>query len=399
MDYGKNLASDRIEPVDEAQSDNNDTDFQARASSEEDSMGEEDGDADFEGGKAKPRSRFQRVPLHVRTDPRDYVDEDGFRTDGATFAWNKPEPEGFCMACKFDLGPHPKGDCRFKAIGVEYCNLCGSAHYGHGNNCPHFKSETMVARAMDKLRQSPEHRHLLDKARAALQGVKAGIIADKKRRRELGIRAPMPKPPTLEDLGARSLEDFVREEGWQAAQIVGPIEFGEDGQFHPLGPMPKPILSGYAGLNHTDFQREHPIIGYGPEPWYVAPEVARRPSGCANPECMQKGKDKPCWVDHLNPPPYAYPGPYVVPKPPVLFNPPPIPWGDLPPVPLDRWNASMAKMHQAAASNDPSLDKFKAIIAQVRQASSARGPNAPSAGGTGASGPSTSAAGATHSDA
>jgi hypothetical protein len=46
-----------------------------------------------------------------------------------------------CQACrKF----HLVGSCPVKLAGVEYCNLCGMAHYGHARVCPHIQSETQV---------------------------------------------------------------------------------------------------------------------------------------------------------------------------------------------------------------------------------------------------------------
>jgi chromodomain-helicase-DNA-binding protein 4 len=46
-----------------------------------------------------------------------------------------------CVACKTT---HLLGSCPLKVAGVEYCNLCGIAHYGHARVCPHITSETQV---------------------------------------------------------------------------------------------------------------------------------------------------------------------------------------------------------------------------------------------------------------
>jgi hypothetical protein len=46
-----------------------------------------------------------------------------------------------CMAC---YTFHPQGECPLKTAGVEYCNLCGLAHFGAARVCPHIQSETQV---------------------------------------------------------------------------------------------------------------------------------------------------------------------------------------------------------------------------------------------------------------
>jgi hypothetical protein len=46
-----------------------------------------------------------------------------------------------CMACRTF---HPQGECPLKLAGVEYCNLCGMAHFGAARVCPHIQSETQV---------------------------------------------------------------------------------------------------------------------------------------------------------------------------------------------------------------------------------------------------------------
>lgn len=46
-----------------------------------------------------------------------------------------------CLACRTQ---HIIGHCPLKLAGVEHCNLCGIAHFGHGRVCPHIQSETQV---------------------------------------------------------------------------------------------------------------------------------------------------------------------------------------------------------------------------------------------------------------
>ena len=47
-----------------------------------------------------------------------------------------------CVACR---SFHPVGRCPLKMAGVEYCNLCGMAHFGSARVCPHIQSETQVS--------------------------------------------------------------------------------------------------------------------------------------------------------------------------------------------------------------------------------------------------------------
>jgi chromodomain-helicase-DNA-binding protein 4 len=86
-----------------------------------------------------------------------------------------------CRACHNN---HPIGACDLKAAGVEYCGLCGLAHYGHGRTCPHIKSETQVREMLAALKNSPEKKELIDLAAKYLRGVKGALVQQKKRDRE-----------------------------------------------------------------------------------------------------------------------------------------------------------------------------------------------------------------------
>ncbi|PLB40109.1 putative chromatin remodeling complex subunit (Chd3) [Aspergillus candidus] len=83
-----------------------------------------------------------------------------------------------CLACNQS---HPLGHCRLKLAGVEHCGLCGLAHFGHGRTCPHFKSETMVAKMLDTLKHSDEDPELVHLARKYLSGIR-GDLAQRKRK-------------------------------------------------------------------------------------------------------------------------------------------------------------------------------------------------------------------------
>lgn len=86
-----------------------------------------------------------------------------------------------CPAC---LKNHPQGACELKVAGVEYCGLCGLAHFGYSRTCPHIKSETQVRAMLDALKRSPENKELVDLAVKYLRGVKGTLVQQKKRDRE-----------------------------------------------------------------------------------------------------------------------------------------------------------------------------------------------------------------------
>jgi len=111
------------------------------------------------------------------------------------------------MACKTT---HIVGSCPLKTAGVEYCNLCGIAHYGQMRVCPHITSETQVSmiaipfsphtiatkekktkpnlpipqvRAMlEALKASNEPEHLVQAAIRYLKGLKGNLVQLKKQK-------------------------------------------------------------------------------------------------------------------------------------------------------------------------------------------------------------------------
>ena len=92
-----------------------------------------------------------------------------------------------CLACKFERGPHAVGHCPLKLVGTELCNLCGLAHYGHGRSCPHLNSETQVTLMLNDLKNSPEDKALVDKAKKVLTGIKGSLVQQKRRREEQAL--------------------------------------------------------------------------------------------------------------------------------------------------------------------------------------------------------------------
>ena len=85
-----------------------------------------------------------------------------------------------CFVCK---KLHPIGFCSLKTVGVEYCGLCGIAHYGHSRTCPHLTSEIQIARMIDALSKSNEDPRLIVEAKKYVQGIR-GSLSQQRRRRE-----------------------------------------------------------------------------------------------------------------------------------------------------------------------------------------------------------------------
>lgn len=88
-----------------------------------------------------------------------------------------PTGTPFCGACD---SFHRVGYCPLKIAGVEFCPLCGLAHYGKARACPHLQSETQVCAMMDALKQSVEPHEYVEAAMKYLRGVKGGLVRKKK---------------------------------------------------------------------------------------------------------------------------------------------------------------------------------------------------------------------------
>lgn len=82
-----------------------------------------------------------------------------------------------CIACKTY---HAQGSCPLKLAGVEHCNLCGMAHFGHSRVCPHIQSETQVRAMLEALKHSNEPEHLVREARRYLKSLKGNLVQLKK---------------------------------------------------------------------------------------------------------------------------------------------------------------------------------------------------------------------------
>ena len=207
--------------AEDAPSSENDTDFQARASTSDEDSAPEDIDAHkaaaelakHEGKKSRGKvlspttantQPYKRVKVN---DPApcnspsaiDVLGNDNSRLDDWRHPSNPSHPDvtmdrpngtdpsvptQVCIACEFQRGVHAPGQCPLKRAGVEHCNLCGIPHYGNGNNCPHFHSETQISAMLRDLKDSPESLPLKSRAKKILQGMKGNLVVKKKREHE-----------------------------------------------------------------------------------------------------------------------------------------------------------------------------------------------------------------------
>ena len=90
------------------------------------------------------------------------------------------QPAAPCQACD---ACHPVGYCPLKLAGVEFCGLCGLAHFGHQRICPHLTSVTQCRQMLRSLRQSQEPPHLVEIARKYVVGVIGDLRRKKKEER------------------------------------------------------------------------------------------------------------------------------------------------------------------------------------------------------------------------
>ena len=68
------------------------------------------------------------------------------------------------------------GQCQLRVKGLDYCGLCGLAHFGISSSCPHLGSDIQIRLILDALSRSPEPKAVVD-------------AVGKKLRQELAIRA------------------------------------------------------------------------------------------------------------------------------------------------------------------------------------------------------------------
>ncbi|KGO64129.1 Zinc finger, PHD-type [Penicillium italicum] len=104
---------------------------------------------------AEQRARvFRRVESPPPVATRD--------TDGAQAAFPP------CVACQRH---HIPGRCPLRLAGVEFCGLCGLAHWGGRRACPHMQSGLQITRMLEALEKSTEAPSLISGAKRYLQGI------------------------------------------------------------------------------------------------------------------------------------------------------------------------------------------------------------------------------------
>lgn len=82
---------------------------------------------------------------------------------------------GATTKCKACTKRHPPGECKLKQMGVEYCPLCGIAHFGKGPSCPRLQDEDNINTLLKALQDSKEDPQVVRDAKAYLQGRKGAI--------------------------------------------------------------------------------------------------------------------------------------------------------------------------------------------------------------------------------
>ncbi|KAI9671947.1 MAG: hypothetical protein M1817_002322 [Caeruleum heppii] len=170
-----------------------DTDFQDKAVEDEAEESADDGatevDPDELRGLEPGTGRVGGLSSHPRPPPKTAMENNDFTRAviptippaaasgeaaayAAFFGANNARPPSTCVACgQF----HPVGSCPLKVAGVEYCPLCGVAHFA-GPQCLSMQTEEGLNELLADLKKSPEDRELVDNATAYLRGRKAFIV-------------------------------------------------------------------------------------------------------------------------------------------------------------------------------------------------------------------------------
>ncbi|KAK6431497.1 hypothetical protein LTR95_012345, partial [Oleoguttula sp. CCFEE 5521] len=107
------------------------------------------------------------------------VDHNGAGANSHSESYVLTDDTLVCVACRTE---HRVGHCPLKLAGVEYCNLCGIAHFGQGRICPHIGSETQVRAMLDALKHSNEPEHLVREATKYLKSLKGNLVQLKKQK-------------------------------------------------------------------------------------------------------------------------------------------------------------------------------------------------------------------------
>ena len=98
-----------------------------------------------------------------------------------------------CIACGEH---HDLGFCPLKMAGVEFCNLCGLAHYGFARTCPHLNSVTQLRAMVEAMKKSPESNELKELAKKRVVGIIGDLNARKRRKQDAQQKREGPLQPS-----------------------------------------------------------------------------------------------------------------------------------------------------------------------------------------------------------
>ncbi|KAL8694025.1 MAG: hypothetical protein Q9218_001263 [Villophora microphyllina] len=171
-----------------------DTDFEGQAveSEEEDISGDdgEDGqdltqelaEEQRNGSRSKYVDRtFRRVhvPQSPSIQPFSMNSAATFQSDGSSSTSRPLLTTPPCLGCG---KAHVQGSCPLKMAGVEYCGLCGQAHFGAGKRkaCSHLRDLEQCQLMLDALRQSPADLAQKKMVKKYLVGIIGHLRQDKK---------------------------------------------------------------------------------------------------------------------------------------------------------------------------------------------------------------------------
>ncbi|KAJ5169695.1 SNF2-related protein [Penicillium coprophilum] len=93
-----------------------------------------------------------------------------------------------CVACQHR---HVPGNCPLRHAGVEFCGLCGLAHWGGRRACPHLQSRLQVGRMLEALEKSAEAPALIMGAKRYLQGILKSVARIERDRKKASLVAPV----------------------------------------------------------------------------------------------------------------------------------------------------------------------------------------------------------------
>lgn len=114
-----------------------------------------------------------------------------------------------CVACQ---QRHVPGHCPLRLAGVEFCGLCGLAHWGGRRACPHLQSGVQISRMLEALDKSAEAPSLILGAKKYLQGILKAVARTARDERKKASLAAQPEPQiqlTSPSVGGASRADVI----------------------------------------------------------------------------------------------------------------------------------------------------------------------------------------------